>query len=83
MISSVQKGSRKKRLMNLTAEAVLLWDKNYTSVNHTPFLNLGTPNESSWSLKTVLCIVHLKLWQIGNEGIYIYKKICMLETEKN
>lgn len=50
-ISSVQKGSRKKKWMNLTAEAVLLQGKNYVSLNYSPFLNLGTPNESCWSLK--------------------------------
>lgn len=51
MISSVQKGSRKKRWMNLAAEAALLWGENYVSLNYLPFLNLGTPNESSCSLK--------------------------------
>jgi len=49
MISSVQKGSEKKRWMNLTAEAVLL--QNYVFLNYSPFLNLGTLHESSWSLK--------------------------------
>lgn len=46
-----QKGRRKKRWMNLTAESVLLWGKNCLCLNYSLFLNLGSPNESSWSLK--------------------------------
>lgn len=38
-ISSVQNRSGKKAWVNLTAEAVLLWGKNYVALYCSPFLN--------------------------------------------
>lgn len=67
-MSSVQKGSGKKRWMDLYCRGCAPLGQDSMSLNYSPFLNINTPHESSWSLKNGSLYCSSKLWQRSNKG---------------